>query len=98
MGAALEGMGVSGAAPRVVERTMRLEIGPDTLFRDAMSFFAAAEGMSQSDIAEKLGVSRSLVNHWATGDRLPPAGRMADLACALGCEERDLPRRLPASR
>jgi|GEM_PF-6541531 len=41
-------------------------------------------GMSQEELAAGIGVSRQAVSRWETGDSLPEAGRIAQLAETLG--------------
>lgn len=49
-----------------------------------------AKGMSQSDLARLLGVSRCTISQWESGCRRPMLSRLPALASALGVEPGDL--------
>lgn len=44
-----------------------------------------ASGITQAQLAEKLGVDRSTIAKWETGAGLPTADKLRPLAKALGC-------------
>lgn len=44
-----------------------------------------ALGLTQEDLAGRLGVDRSAVAYWETGARTPTTDRLPQLAEALGC-------------
>lgn len=44
-----------------------------------------AEGITQTALASRMGVSRQAVNQWETGAVWPSAQILPDLAAALGC-------------
>lgn len=44
-----------------------------------------AAKLTQDGLAEKLGVDRSTVAKWETGDALPRAGMLPKIASILGC-------------
>ena len=48
-----------------------------------------AQGMTQSELAEKLGVSRSTVAMWETGANVPNADKLPSVAKALACKSID---------
>lgn len=48
-----------------------------------------ARGMTQSELAEKIGVSRSTVAMWETGANVPNADKLPTVAKALGCKSID---------
>jgi len=52
---------------------------------------AESEGLTQTVIAELIGVTPEAVNHWRWGRRTCPNGPfLVKLADALACEPRDL--------
>lgn len=52
-----------------------------------MSFESARKkaGLTQKELAEKLGVDQSAVSFWETGKRAPRGGRLLRLADVLNC-------------
>ena len=42
------------------------------------------QGMSQENLAEKLGVSRQAVSHWEVGSALPDASNIRQLSRLFG--------------
>lgn len=44
------------------------------------------KGMTQLELAKKLGVSRSTVAMWEAGVNTPNAGKIPEISKALGCE------------
>jgi transcriptional regulator with XRE-family HTH domain len=55
-------------------------------------------GMSYGAIAEAIGRPKSAVHRWMTGQSIPRASAMTDLAKALGMSERALVAKLYAAR
>lgn len=49
-----------------------------------------AAGMTQEQLAERLGVGRTTVTMWETSDTLPQTRMLIALADALGCTVEDL--------
>jgi transcriptional regulator with XRE-family HTH domain len=49
-----------------------------------------AAKLTQDGLAEKLGVDRSTVAKWETGDALPRAGMLPKIASIFGCSIDDL--------
>ena len=49
-----------------------------------------ALGMSQGDLAERVGVTRPAVCLWESGSRNPETWRLPDIAAALGCKAGEL--------
>lgn len=49
-----------------------------------------ALGMTQSELAVKMGVSQATVGMWETGDRMPRASKLLKLAEILNCSVSDL--------
>lgn len=47
-------------------------------------------GLSQQDLADKVGVDGSLICYWENGKRLPSAKLLPTLAYALDCRVGDL--------
>ncbi len=45
----------------------------------------ALRGMSQGDLAEKLGVTRETVSRWETGTCKPPTERVAQMCDLFEC-------------
>ena len=58
----------------------------------------AAAGLTQADLAGRLGVDRTHVVHWENGRRRPSTAHLAQLASALGVRPADLldPARIPS--
>lgn len=50
-------------------------------------------GMSQADLARKLGITQIAVSKWENGDNYPKSTRLRDVADALGCTVDDLLRK-----
>ncbi len=48
------------------------------------------KGLTQSELAVKMGVRPSAVANWEAGTRCPNARRIPELAAALGCAVGDL--------
>lgn len=48
------------------------------------------KGLSQIQLADKIGVGQSTVSTWETGDSLPRADKLPQLAAILGCKIDDL--------
>lgn len=46
--------------------------------------------LTQEKLASRLGVDRSTVAKWETGEALPRAGKLPELARILGCSVDDL--------
>lgn len=47
-------------------------------------------GLSQEELARRVGVSVFTVSRWELGKHSPPVDRLYDLADALGCHVHDL--------
>lgn len=47
--------------------------------------FRESKKLTQSDIAEKLDISRTSISMWETGESLPRADKLLQLAEILGC-------------
>jgi transcriptional regulator with XRE-family HTH domain len=47
-------------------------------------------GLTQEQLGQKLGVGQSTVGMWETGERLPRADKLPELAKILGCTIDDL--------
>lgn len=54
-----------------------------------------SKGLSQSELADKLGVSRTTVTMWESGGQNPRAETVVQLANALGCSIDELFDRVP---
>lgn len=50
-------------------------------------------GLTQEEVAQKLGLNRSTIARWETGIGLPRADSLADIADVLGCTIDDLLRK-----
>lgn len=48
------------------------------------------KGYSQATLADKIGVSQQAVTQWETGDAMPRADKLPELARLLGCKVDDL--------
>ena len=49
-----------------------------------------AAGLTQAELAAKVGVCRTAVAAWESGKSYPPAGRLPAIAAALSCTIDDL--------
>jgi len=54
-----------------------------------------AAGLTQTELAEKIGVSQATVGMWETGNRTPRASKLLELSKLLGCSVEDLLKNLP---
>ena len=54
--------------------------------------FRENNGFTQMDIAEKLQIDKSTVSKWETGDSMPRADKLKQLAKILNCTVDDLLR------
>ena len=52
--------------------------------------FLIAKGMTQSELASKVGVSQSLMKLWICGERIPKVNHAIRMARALDCSVEDL--------
>ena len=50
-------------------------------------------GMSQADLARKLGITQIAVSNWENGYNCPKSTRLKDVADALGCTVDELLRK-----
>lgn len=66
-------------------------------FEERLVQLRKARGMSQEELAEKVGVSRQAVSKWETGDAQPDYVKLMALADALGVSLDDLCGREPPS-
>ena len=48
------------------------------------------KALSQNAIADKLGVTQQAIAKWETGDAMPRADKLPELARLLGCKVDDL--------
>lgn len=49
-----------------------------------------AAGLSQKDLAERLGIVQSAISAWESGEKMPRASQLPALANVLGCTIDDL--------
>lgn len=49
-----------------------------------------SKNMTQDELASRLNVSRTTVSMWETGDAMPRADKLPELARALDCKIDDL--------
>lgn len=52
-------------------------------FNENLSKYRKIKGLTQDDLAEKVGVSRQSVSKWETGDCMPDVSKLIALSCAL---------------
>ena len=53
-----------------------------------LEFYMERSGVNQPDLADKMGVGKGMVNHYATGRNLPPvAEKLEQVVDALGLTE-----------
>lgn len=50
-----------------------------------IKIFRNQKGLSQSELAEKIGVSQNTVSQWETGERIPNVLILKKLTKILGC-------------
>jgi DNA-binding XRE family transcriptional regulator len=69
-------------------------LGPATTFGQKVRYYRIKSGLNQGDLAEKLGVVKSAVCQWETGQTIPKARhsnrlcRVLGIPAALGCRTR----------
>ena len=63
--------------------------GVKTIFNQFKALRISA-GLTQKELADKLGVSQVSVWQWESGDNLPRADKLPAIAAALGCTVNDL--------
>lgn len=44
-----------------------------------------AAGLSQKELADKLGIVQSAISAWESGEKMPRAAQLPELAAALHC-------------
>lgn len=49
-----------------------------------------AQGLNQTQLAEKVGVRQTAISQYEKGDRFPNRNTLEKIAGVLGCEVRDL--------
>ena len=49
-----------------------------------------SKGLTQEELGKKIGVNRSTVAMWETGEAMPRADKLPELAKILGCSIDDL--------
>lgn len=57
---------------------------------NSIKLFREKAELTQEALAQMLGVDRSTVAKWETGEALPRAGKLPELARILGCSVDDL--------
>lgn len=60
--------------------------------KDNIRRIRIAHGLTQTELASRLGLAPNTVCQWESGDRKPPSDRIPDLARALGCGIEELYR------
>lgn len=60
------------------------------IFAANLNRIAAEQGMSQTDIARKIGVTNAAVSYWFNGQKMPRNSLIDALADVLGCSRFDL--------
>ena len=60
------------------------------IFAANLNRIAAEQGMTQTDIAKKIGVTKAAVSYWFNGQKMPRNTLIDALADALGCSRFDL--------
>ena len=75
-------------SPATRELIVRLrEIRP---FYDVLNKYFRESGLSQADVARKLHLDPSAINHYLKGERMPNGESVAELGTVLGCTESQL--------
>ena len=89
---------VRGLAVQVVDKSCHhgghgLKLGPAVekeLDREKLKIAAQKGGLNQSDIAERLGVSRASVSKWFNGQSFPRPAELLKLGRLLGLQHDEL--------
>lgn len=68
-------------------------IGWEVTKINTIKFLREKNNLTQESLAFKMGVDRSTVAKWETGEALPRAGKLSDLAQILQCSIDDLLRK-----
>jgi transcriptional regulator with XRE-family HTH domain len=55
-------------------------------FAEILRYWLGVSGMRQTNLAEKLGVSKSVVTHWVTGEHYPTYARIEQMAEIFGVD------------
>ena len=50
-------------------------------------------GLTQVELAKKLGIVQSAISAWESGEKYPRASKLAEIAAALNCTVDDLLRK-----
>lgn len=59
-------------------------------FKDNLYYFRTKAHLTQQELAEKVGVARSILTRYELGDRTPPLATLIRLANELDCSVNDL--------
>lgn len=59
-------------------------------FKDNLYYFRTKAHLTQQELAEKIGVARSIVTRYELGDKTPPLATLIRLANELDCSVNDL--------
>lgn len=59
-------------------------------FKDNLCYFRTKMGLTQEELADKVGVARSIVTRYELGDRTPPLATLTRLAKIFDCSLDDL--------
>lgn len=79
----------------MAKRTPRMTVAARKL-AEAVKPPPPPSGLSQSDLAARLGVSRALVSLWCLGESIPTASDMAKIEDAIGIPMREWAESLDA--
>lgn len=61
-----------------------------------LKYYREQKGFSQTDIAERIGISQQAVAKWESGEAMPRADKLPILAKLLNCTTDELLEELPA--
>ena len=54
------------------------------IFTDALAFWLEKKNLSQTELAERMGVNKNTISQYKTGSRTPPMDTLEELVAALG--------------
>lgn len=59
-------------------------------FKDNLYYLRVRAGLTQQELADKLGVTRSIVTRYELGSKTPPLATVTALAVIFGCSVDEL--------
>lgn len=59
-------------------------------FKESLYYYRTKAGLTQQELADKIGVTRSIVTRYELGDKTPPYATLMRLTQIFGCSVNDL--------